>query len=139
MVVSHHVVAGIWTLDFRKSSRVLLPTEPSHQPPWCLVLKKAYSIPDIPEDKVILCLSYSCACMYIYLYTCAYRVHTWPPLSAYYYEYIHERWYISVQLCELILIKMKNLYRCIYGSHGGKKYQWCLRNPWFLRWLKMNK
>jgi hypothetical protein len=27
MVVSHHVVAGIW-----KSSRVLLPTEPSHQP-----------------------------------------------------------------------------------------------------------
>jgi hypothetical protein len=33
MVVSHHVVAGIWTLDLQKSSRVLLPTEPSHQPP----------------------------------------------------------------------------------------------------------
>jgi hypothetical protein len=33
VVVSHHVVAGIWTLDLRKSSRVLLPTEPSHQPP----------------------------------------------------------------------------------------------------------
>jgi hypothetical protein len=32
MVVSHHVVAGIWTLDLRKSSQVLLPTEPSHQP-----------------------------------------------------------------------------------------------------------
>jgi hypothetical protein len=32
MVVSHHVVAGIWTPDLRKSSRVLLPTEPSHQP-----------------------------------------------------------------------------------------------------------
>jgi hypothetical protein len=32
MVMSHHVVAGIWTLDLRKSSRVLLPTEPSHQP-----------------------------------------------------------------------------------------------------------
>jgi hypothetical protein len=32
VVVSHHVVAGIWTLDLRKSSRVLLPTEPSHQP-----------------------------------------------------------------------------------------------------------
>jgi hypothetical protein len=32
MVVSHHVVAGIWTSDLRKSSRVLLPTEPSHQP-----------------------------------------------------------------------------------------------------------
>jgi hypothetical protein len=32
MVASHHVVAGIWTLDLRKSSRVLLPTEPSHQP-----------------------------------------------------------------------------------------------------------
>ena len=33
MVVSHHVVAGIWTPDLWKSSRVLLPTEPSHQPP----------------------------------------------------------------------------------------------------------
>jgi hypothetical protein len=32
MIVSHHVVAGIWTPDLRKSSRVLLPTEPSHQP-----------------------------------------------------------------------------------------------------------
>jgi hypothetical protein len=32
MVVSHHVVAGIRTLDLQKSSRVLLPTEPSHQP-----------------------------------------------------------------------------------------------------------
>jgi glucan phosphoethanolaminetransferase (alkaline phosphatase superfamily) len=32
MIVSHHVVAGIWTLDLQKSSRVLLPTEPSHQP-----------------------------------------------------------------------------------------------------------
>jgi hypothetical protein len=32
MVVSHHVVAGIWTPDLRKSSRVLLPIEPSHQP-----------------------------------------------------------------------------------------------------------
>jgi hypothetical protein len=33
MVVNNHVVAGIWTHDFWKSSRVLLPTEPSHQPP----------------------------------------------------------------------------------------------------------
>jgi hypothetical protein len=33
MVVSHHVVAGTWTLDPRKSSRALLPTEPSRQPP----------------------------------------------------------------------------------------------------------
>jgi hypothetical protein len=32
MVVSHHVIAGIWTPDLRKSSRVLLLTEPSHQP-----------------------------------------------------------------------------------------------------------
>jgi hypothetical protein len=32
MVVSHHVVAGIWTSYLWKSSRVLLPTEPSHQP-----------------------------------------------------------------------------------------------------------
>jgi hypothetical protein len=38
MVVSHHVVAGIWTLDLRKNSRVLLPTEPSHQP-WKIILK----------------------------------------------------------------------------------------------------
>jgi hypothetical protein len=40
MVVSHHVVAGIWTLDLRKSSRVLLPTEPSHQPPLKLLILK---------------------------------------------------------------------------------------------------
>jgi hypothetical protein len=33
MVVSHHVVAGIWTPDLWKNSRVLLPTEPSHQQP----------------------------------------------------------------------------------------------------------
>jgi hypothetical protein len=32
MVVSHHVVAGIWTPNLRKSNQVLLPTEPSHQP-----------------------------------------------------------------------------------------------------------
>jgi hypothetical protein len=32
MVVSHHVVAGILTPDLRKSGRVLLPIEPSHQP-----------------------------------------------------------------------------------------------------------
>jgi hypothetical protein len=32
VVVSHHVVAGIWTSDLRKSSQVLLTTEPSHQP-----------------------------------------------------------------------------------------------------------
>ena len=38
MVVSHHVVAGIWTPDLRKSSRVFLPTEPSHQPePWLVL------------------------------------------------------------------------------------------------------
>ena len=37
MVVSHDVVAGIWTLDLWKNSRVLLPTEPSHQPEgWLL-------------------------------------------------------------------------------------------------------
>jgi hypothetical protein len=32
MVVSHHVVAGIWTQDLRKNSRVLFPAGPSHQP-----------------------------------------------------------------------------------------------------------
>jgi hypothetical protein len=40
MVVSHHVVAGIWTPDLWKSSRVLLPTEPSHQPRPASLLRK---------------------------------------------------------------------------------------------------
>jgi hypothetical protein len=39
MVVSHHVVAGIWTLELWKSSQVLLPTEPSHQPLETVFLK----------------------------------------------------------------------------------------------------
>jgi hypothetical protein len=42
MVVSHHVVAGIWTPDLWKSSRVLLPTEPSHQPK-CLLFNRTFS------------------------------------------------------------------------------------------------
>jgi hypothetical protein len=42
MAVSHHVVAGIWTLDLRKNSRVLLPTEPSHQPRKQIVLHTHY-------------------------------------------------------------------------------------------------
>ena len=32
MVVSHHVVAGIWTPDLQKSSQVFLPAEPSLKP-----------------------------------------------------------------------------------------------------------
>ena len=45
MVVSHHVVAGIWTPDLWKSSRVLLPTEPSHQPVQCvLIILNSYPI-----------------------------------------------------------------------------------------------
>jgi hypothetical protein len=44
MVVSHHVVAGIWTLDLRKSSRVLLPTEPSHLAPSSGVTEDSYSV-----------------------------------------------------------------------------------------------
>jgi hypothetical protein len=43
MVVSHHVVAGLWTLDLQKSSRVLLPTEPSHQPPCTLFTTQSLS------------------------------------------------------------------------------------------------
>ena len=39
MVMSHHVVAGIWTQGFQKSSRVLLPAEPSHQPPLIIAIK----------------------------------------------------------------------------------------------------
>jgi hypothetical protein len=42
MVVSHHVVAGIWTPDLRKSSLVLLPTEPSHQPQGRIIKEKPY-------------------------------------------------------------------------------------------------
>jgi hypothetical protein len=41
MDVSHHVVAGTWTLDLWKSSRVLLPTEPSHQPN-CFIFKRTF-------------------------------------------------------------------------------------------------
>jgi hypothetical protein len=45
MIVSHHVVAGIWTLDLWKSSRVLLPTEPSHQPClWILAIKNTVGL-----------------------------------------------------------------------------------------------
>jgi hypothetical protein len=43
MIVSHHVVTGIWTLDLRKNSRVLLPTEPSHQPSSLLLFFLASS------------------------------------------------------------------------------------------------
>jgi len=39
MVVNHHVVAGIWTPDLQKGSRVLLPTEPSLQPNYQALLK----------------------------------------------------------------------------------------------------
>jgi hypothetical protein len=44
MVVSHHVGGGIWTLDLRKSSRVLLPTEPSHQPKIYLFIICKYTV-----------------------------------------------------------------------------------------------
>jgi hypothetical protein len=43
VVVSHHVVAGIWTSDLRKSSRVLLPTEPSHQTPPFFFFKDLFT------------------------------------------------------------------------------------------------
>jgi hypothetical protein len=44
MVVSHHVVAGIWTLDLWKNSRVLLPTEPSHQPLRFLYFSRCWQL-----------------------------------------------------------------------------------------------
>ena len=59
IVVSHHVVAGIWTLDLRKSSRVVLPTEPSHQPRLLILLSfsaREYSISfcnQIHTDKTL--------------------------------------------------------------------------------------
>jgi hypothetical protein len=49
MVVSHHVVAGIWTPDLRKSSRVLLPTEPSHQPSLHLIDQSLIDLSRLPE------------------------------------------------------------------------------------------
>ena len=59
VVVSHHVVAGIWTSDLRKSSRVLLPTEPSHQP-YCYVLT-------FSSVKMIHVAGHSDACLSHYL------------------------------------------------------------------------
>ena len=52
MVVSHHVVAGIWTQDLWKSNQwVLLPTEPSLQP-QLLILSKT----DFYEHSIIYLL-----------------------------------------------------------------------------------
>jgi hypothetical protein len=58
VVMSHHVVAGIWTSNLRKSSRVLLPTEPSHQPISIvlrLVLRKLYLFRQYLQVNIILC------------------------------------------------------------------------------------
>jgi hypothetical protein len=38
MIVSHHVVAGIWTQDLRKKQSVLLTAEPSLQPKTLFIL-----------------------------------------------------------------------------------------------------
>jgi hypothetical protein len=54
VVVSHHVVAGIWTSDLRKSSQVLLPTEPSHQP------GRSISIGPVPLNS--LAWTHWCSC-----------------------------------------------------------------------------
>jgi hypothetical protein len=52
MVVSHHVVAGIWTPDLWKQSRVLLPTEPSHQPQQMVFKRLLYILnPSTQEAK----------------------------------------------------------------------------------------
>jgi hypothetical protein len=59
VVVSHHVVAGIWTSDLRKSSRVLLPTEPSHQPRWALFLTAELDLPpSVASSEILPSLSY---------------------------------------------------------------------------------
>jgi hypothetical protein len=51
VVVSHHVVAGIWTSNLQKSSLVLLPTEPSHQPSNCFLSQGlTYNETFITED-----------------------------------------------------------------------------------------
>jgi hypothetical protein len=50
MIVSHHVVARIWTQDLQKSSWVLLPTEPSHQPAKSLFFK---TVLDFTKEGVV--------------------------------------------------------------------------------------
>jgi hypothetical protein len=83
MVVSHHVVAGIWTSDLRKSSRVLLPTEPSHQPN--IQISKAISQdPFLPLLYLILSLVcvyvvYVCMCSCMCMCTCLYAIYVWRP------------------------------------------------------------
>jgi hypothetical protein len=54
VVVSHHVVAGIWTSDLQKSSRVLLPTEPSHQPSSEFLTR---FLPNFFQDFLFVCMS----------------------------------------------------------------------------------
>ena len=59
MVVSHHVVAGIWTQDLSEEQSVLLPAELSHQP-------------HIPFLCFKVCLF---VCLFIYLFIlCEYTV-----------------------------------------------------------------
>jgi hypothetical protein len=74
MVVSHHVVAGIWTPDLRKSSRVLLPTEPSHQP-WVCIL----SVVDVDKRmqwflKISLYVLW--LCIYHFVFTLLFSSHS---------------------------------------------------------------
>jgi hypothetical protein len=86
MVVSHHVVAGIWTPDLRKSSRVLLPTEPSHQPQYFFfffetrLLNEKWSSPFLGQlGPVSLCpiaLAYRCMPLCLFFYTVL-RIWTW--------------------------------------------------------------
>jgi hypothetical protein len=70
MVVSHHVVSGIWTPDLWKSSRVLLPTEPSHQPPGEDILNNSL------HYKLICMLhllrhvyAHACVCVFVFINT----------------------------------------------------------------------
>jgi hypothetical protein len=74
MVVSHHVVAGIWTPDLWKSSRVLLPTEPSHQPSACFLIAPRRVSPGmalhtmgwtLPHQPLTKKMHYSFACSLI--------------------------------------------------------------------------
>jgi hypothetical protein len=63
MVVSHHVVAGIRTLDLRKSSRVLLPTEPSHQPMTELSISQCFHYYCVCGVRMCVWCMYKCSCV----------------------------------------------------------------------------
>jgi len=74
MVVSHHVVAGNWTQDLWKGSRVLLTTEPSLQPHVFTVLFSESGKTNTHHSEMFLPTKYNvdiwmCAHPFVCVYT----------------------------------------------------------------------